>query len=73
MRAVTSHLNARVLAGFKAMYKIDHLLDPFAAGAIEAVSVTWVVIFAVTCGETVPLARRIAVPQINIEPAFDQV
>jgi hypothetical protein len=65
------HLNAHLLASLNAMYKIDYLSDPSAAGTIEAVSMAWIVVFTVVRGETVPLGRLISMPQIYIKPAFD--
>ena len=47
-----SHLNARLLAILNALYKIDYLSDPSAARTIEAVSIAWIVVFAVVPGET---------------------
>jgi len=66
-----SHLNARLLAILNALYKIDYLSDPSAARTIEAVSIAWIVVFAVVRGETVPLGRRISMPQIYMKPTFD--
>jgi len=66
-----SHLNARPLAILNALYKIDYLSDPSAARTIEAVSIAWIVVFAVVRGETVPLGRRISMPQIYMKPTFD--
>jgi len=66
------HLNAHLLASLNVIYKIDYLFDPSAAGTIEAVSIARIVVFAIVHDETVPLCRRISMPQIYMQPTFDQ-
>ena len=44
--------NARLLTILNALYKIYYLSDPSAARTIEAVSIAWIVVFAVVHGET---------------------
>jgi hypothetical protein len=66
-----SRLHACLLPILNAMYKIDYLSYPSAARTIEAVSVAWIVVFAVTRGKTIPLSRRISMPQIYMKSTFD--
>ena len=54
------------------IYETDYLSNPAAAGTIEAVSVTWIVVFTVVCGETVAFGWRSSMPQIYMKPTFHQ-
>jgi hypothetical protein len=66
------HSNAHLLASLNVIYKIDYLFDPSTAGTIQAVSITRIVVFAIVRSETVPLCRCVSMPQIYMQPTFDE-
>src|SRR5262249_29777015 len=71
-RTTHPHSNAHLLASLNVMYKIDYLFDPSTAGTIEAVSIARIVVFAIVRSEVVPLCRCVSMPQIYMEPTFNE-
>jgi hypothetical protein len=66
------HSDAHLLASLNVMYKIDYLFDPSTARTIEAVSIARIVVFAIVRSETVSLCRCASMPQIYMQPTFDE-
>ena len=54
------------------IYETNYLSNPAAAGTIEAVSVAWITVFTVVCGEPVAIGWRSTMPQIYMKPTFHQ-
>ena len=61
-----------LLTSLNSKHKSDYISDPSAAGTIKAVSIAWIVVFTVVCGETVAIGRRISMPKTYMKRTFHQ-